>query len=83
MDLEYSLRRNTIPEGRVSVYEGYEDSNVFHSIKDTFVTVLDLLKLTLRWNHWLLLIIALVAFVLAGGFFTYNFAVLKDLVEVC
>lgn len=66
----------------MSLLSENEDKNVLVSLKDAIVTIKDLLKLTLRCSHWVLLIVALVAFVLAGGFFTYNFAVLKELVEV-
>ncbi len=83
MGLEYPLQTLNVPEGETSIYAGFEDErNALYLFKDHFVTLFDLLKLTLNCIHWVLLISALVAFVLAGGLFTYNFAVLKELVEV-
>ena len=83
MSLEYPLQTLNSHERQTSVYAGFEDEpNALHSFKDSFLTLFDLLKLTLNYSHWILLFAALFAFVLAGGFFTYNFAVLKELVEV-
>ena len=80
VNLEYGLTPNF--QERLSIYTDLEDKNVFVSIKDSIVTLKDLLSLTLTWKYWALLFLALATFVLAGGFFTYNFAVLKQLVEV-
>ena len=55
---------------------------MFIEKKNAIMVVWDILRMSFTWFHWLLFALALVVFVLAGGFFTYNFAVLKELVEV-